>query len=128
MRWRNAGDAGVPVLHAEYGLTVKDAARLQMILSEDGPRRLRLAQEDLKRIAQEGVLRRTMLVTNCKPMSPEMSTHRAWSKPFAKALVVLADIARGADPNTWAVRLASISILWWDTVQDCRDHGWHSQA
>ncbi|PBK63126.1 hypothetical protein ARMSODRAFT_980075 [Armillaria solidipes] len=40
------GDAGVPVLRAEYGLTVKDAARLQMMPSEDGPWRLRLAQED----------------------------------------------------------------------------------
>ncbi|KAK0224621.1 hypothetical protein EDD85DRAFT_234401 [Armillaria nabsnona] len=49
MRWRNTREAGVPLLPAEYELTAKDATRLQMLSSEDGAWRLRLAQEDSPR-------------------------------------------------------------------------------
>ncbi|KAK0473062.1 hypothetical protein IW261DRAFT_1404711, partial [Armillaria novae-zelandiae] len=46
VRWRNTREAGGPLLPAEYELTAKDATRLQMLSSEDGAWRLRLAQED----------------------------------------------------------------------------------
>ncbi|KAK0466085.1 uncharacterized protein EV420DRAFT_809208 [Desarmillaria tabescens] len=48
VRWRNVREAGRPVLPAKYELPAKDAAKLQMLSSEDGAWRLRLVQEDCK--------------------------------------------------------------------------------